>query len=190
VRKIEITMPEQFDLDDVLRRAYETWLWQYARDLREADEFVMPFRAPFRANNLRTRRPEHSWLRLARYASRRSLKDLAGKLEIDPSTWISLENSERRGSITIERLQNAAEALDCELIYVIRPKEGRVFSEKIWAQLEGKVRAHLEKMTQPPYEARIVRLAAALARDLSANSAFRRSAGWGRPEKRQRKSLP
>jgi transcriptional regulator with XRE-family HTH domain len=192
--QLKTAMSKHFDYDRVLKKAYEAWLWQYASDLREADEILRPFL------EIQTRRPnEHSWLRLARQASRRSTRDIAAQLGIDHSTWISLENREQRGAITIERLQNAAQALDCELIYAIRPKNIRTFAENIWHLLEQRIRPHIEKLAEPQlplhhdstiqsYEARIIRLATALARDLSSNPSFRKSVGWRAIRKHQRRS--
>ncbi len=71
-------------------------------------------------------------LKEARTASLRSSAFMASKLGISPPAYTKLEASEQSGSITIESLRKAAAALDCELVYTIRPRDEARFREAIW----------------------------------------------------------
>jgi predicted DNA-binding mobile mystery protein A len=58
-----------------------------------------------------------------------SSRELAGRMGIAQSTEAALEASEMQGTIGLESLQRAAEALDCELVYFLVPR--RSLSESV-----------------------------------------------------------
>jgi predicted DNA-binding mobile mystery protein A len=47
---------------------------------------------------------------------------LAKRLGVTPAAVVQLEKRELAGTVTLESLRKAAEALDCELVYALVPK--------------------------------------------------------------------
>lgn len=70
--------------------------------------------------------------------------ELARKLGVSPARISMMESDEDRGAVTLKMMQKAAEALDCEFVYVLIPKKtlhrGQVVSQK------PKVRVPVEGM--------------------------------------------
>ena len=58
---------------------------------------------------------------------------MARKLKISTSAYSRLERSEHKTSI--RRLKAVAQAMDCELIYAIRPKSRTSFLRRLWPAL-------------------------------------------------------
>jgi len=68
--------------------------------------------------------PENGWLRAVRTAAGLSQGSVAEKISMTRQAYAGLESSEARGAISIASLRRAAEAMDCELVYYIVPREG------------------------------------------------------------------
>jgi predicted DNA-binding mobile mystery protein A len=68
-------------------------------------------------------RPKSGWVRAIRGALGMSQAALALRLRISPAAIAQLEEAERRGGITINRLSEVARALDCELHYALVPRK-------------------------------------------------------------------
>ena len=68
-------------------------------------------------------RPQGGWIRGIRIALGMSAKDLASRMNIDASTLSRLETSEIEGRVNLESLTRAAEALNCDLVYALVPRE-------------------------------------------------------------------
>jgi len=66
--------------------------------------------------------PQKGWLRAIRSGLGMPLEVASKKLGMTPEGVLMLEKREAEGSITINRLREAANALECSLIYVIVPK--------------------------------------------------------------------
>lgn len=49
--------------------------------------------------------------------------DVAGRAGVKRQSYAQFENAEGRGSISITSLRRAAEAMDCELVYYVIPRE-------------------------------------------------------------------
>lgn len=75
------------------------------------------------------------WLKLARESSFLSMEKIASKMGISKNAYNQIEKSELEGKITIKTLKKAASAIDCELVYFIRPCSGKTFSSAIWSRL-------------------------------------------------------
>lgn len=67
--------------------------------------------------------PREGWVRTLRTALGMTLTDLATKLGITYQAVSQLEKSEQEGSVTISTLRGIADALDCELMYALVPRE-------------------------------------------------------------------
>jgi|APTNR8051073442_1049403.scaffolds.fasta_scaffold12579_2 predicted DNA-binding mobile mystery protein A len=67
--------------------------------------------------------PGEGWIHAIRTALGMSLKQLSKRLGITPQGTKDLERREREGAITLQRLRDAAAALDMQLVYGFVPKE-------------------------------------------------------------------
>ncbi|MCC6838536.1 MAG: mobile mystery protein A [Flavobacteriales bacterium] len=68
--------------------------------------------------------PPGGWLATLRKALRMPLHVLATRLDMTPTGAKRLEQREADGSITLQVLRKAAEAMNMRLIYVLVPKDG------------------------------------------------------------------
>ena len=72
----------------------------------------------------RTLRPVRGWLRAVREALGMSQQQVARVMQVKQQSLIDFETAEAEDRITLKNLRRAAEAMECELIYVIVPKSG------------------------------------------------------------------
>lgn len=75
-----------------------------------------------RSQNALTRPPK-GWLRAIRDALGMTTRQVARRAGVSQPTVTSWEQSENRGTITLGKLREAAEALNCELVYALVPKK-------------------------------------------------------------------
>ena len=66
--------------------------------------------------------PPKGWIRAVRDALGMSGVQLGKRLEVSPQTVEAMEKSEAAGTIQLNTLKRAAEALDCTLVYALVPK--------------------------------------------------------------------
>lgn len=66
-------------------------------------------------------RPPKGWLRAIRDALGMTTAQLGRRLEVSQPRIVELEQSEVSGSVTLNTLQRAAEALGCRLVYALVP---------------------------------------------------------------------
>ena len=66
-------------------------------------------------------RPPEGWLRAIRQALGLNGEEIARHLTLSPKMVFQLERSEEQKTITIERLESAARAMQCNLVYAIVP---------------------------------------------------------------------
>jgi predicted DNA-binding mobile mystery protein A len=81
---------------------------------RQIDRLIEQFRGVKR----------QAWVREVRDALGMTAEDLAGRMGVIRQRVNRLEKDEVSGKLSIESLARAAEALNCELVYVLVPKEG------------------------------------------------------------------
>ena len=78
-----------------------------------------------RFSNLRplakVQRPPKGWIRAIRDALGMTTTQFARRLGVSQPRIVELEKSEQGGSVTLNTLQRAAEALGCRLVYVLVP---------------------------------------------------------------------
>ncbi|MEO5948269.1 MAG: mobile mystery protein A [Chitinophagaceae bacterium] len=68
--------------------------------------------------------PPTGWIKAIRIAIGMSLQQLGKKLSISKQSMLEMERREKEGTITLNALKAAAEALDMELVYGFVPKDG------------------------------------------------------------------
>jgi|SRR5208337_334132 len=73
-----------------------------------------------------TPRPQKGWIRAIREATGVTVRELARKLHRAPSVAAHLEGSEAEYRITLASLRDAADALGCQLVYALVPKNGTI----------------------------------------------------------------
>ena len=66
--------------------------------------------------------PPRGWIKALREALAMSQADLAKRLDITQASVASMERSEANGKIQIDTLHRVADALDCDLVYVLVPR--------------------------------------------------------------------
>ena len=67
-------------------------------------------------------RPAMGWLRAIREALGMSGKQFARRLKVSAPRITELEKNELRGAVTIQSMQQAADALDCIFVYAVIPR--------------------------------------------------------------------
>jgi predicted DNA-binding mobile mystery protein A len=77
--------------------------------------------APLKALNLA--HPQSGWIRTIRTALRMTQAELATILQINQKSLHALEISEAQKKIRLESLEKVADALDCDLVYALVPRD-------------------------------------------------------------------
>lgn len=80
-------------------------------------------------------RPKSGWVRAIREALGMTTSQLAARMNIQQSGITLLEQREAEKKVTLETLERAAQAMNCELVYAIVPKESL---EKVVAEQAAK----------------------------------------------------
>lgn len=148
------------------------WFWRKRFEEFAADDWLW---------NLRDFKPPNSgvsWLRVARLALQLSTRTVAARLGYAQYAYCRLEKDEPEGCVSLEVMKAAAEAMDCELIYFIRPKKHKTFSEEIWASVLPEAMKHPAVWNCVKHR-RGFRLAD-LAVQAMRTPKFRRRQGWAR----------
>jgi predicted DNA-binding mobile mystery protein A len=91
------------------------------RDLRltQIDRSLVTFMAA-----RSTSRPQRGWLRAVREALGITIREVSRTMRKTPQTVAAFEKSEAADRITLQTLRRYAEALNCELVYAIVPRNG------------------------------------------------------------------
>lgn len=106
--------------------------------LKQLDETLTRFAG------LKTVSPPRGWIRAIREALGMSGRQFAARLGVSPPRVTALEREELGGGLTIKTLRQAAEALDCVLIYAMVPRSSltetvRRQAEKVAGERLGRV---------------------------------------------------
>ena len=158
----------------VLRYAYEEWYFRHY-PFKERDEQIakiMEF-----DTKLQLTRPEEGWLTTAREMLFLSTTEIAKRMKVSRSAYSRLEKNELDDTITLGKLKAAASAMDCELVYYVRPKSRRRFSELIWQHFQTELKRVKVKSELARRQASSL---AAKAKELMSDSAFRKQNNWSR----------
>ncbi|MDA1370813.1 MAG: mobile mystery protein A [Proteobacteria bacterium] len=68
-------------------------------------------------------RPPRGWVKAIRQALGMTTTQLATRLGVSQPRIIKIEKAEMEGSITLDSLKRAAQALDCQLVYALIPEK-------------------------------------------------------------------
>lgn len=135
---------------------------------RRLDEALLGFRA---ARQTMKDEDKDCWLRAVRQATGVPVHVLAKRMGVTKHEVFRLETAERTSRIVLANLKRAAEALGCELVYALAPREGSLEDlavaekaareaardmarekqgEKVkqideWVDLKGSMRRHMRK---------------------------------------------
>lgn len=122
--------------------------------------------------------PPIEWIRLARKSLFLRTETVAARLGVTRSRLEYFERTEKNGALTIKTLREIASAMDCELVYAIRPKSQKPFSRAIWPQIYPDLLNH-QWLTKCDPRRRAGALAL-LVKDAMLSPKYRRSKGWCR----------
>lgn len=89
-------------------------------------------------------RPHRGWVRAIRDALGMSGPELAAHMGVTQSTVVDIEQSELHGTIKLDTLHRAADALGCELVYFIVPRTS--LEESVQGQAHRKAGRHLDRV--------------------------------------------
>lgn len=93
----------------------------------------------------KTSRPQKGWIRAVREALGMSGKQFANRLGVKPPRITALEKDEMTGAVTIKKIQEAANALDCDLFYALIPRE--TLSESVRKQAENLAKKRIQRVS-------------------------------------------
>lgn len=69
------------------------------------------------------KRPPKGWVRAMREALGMTSAALAERMGVAQSRIPVLEQAEAKGTITLDSLERAANALECDLVYILKPRQ-------------------------------------------------------------------
>jgi predicted DNA-binding mobile mystery protein A len=98
---------------------------------------------PLKAARAVVRRPAHGWLRAVRESLGLSQANVATKLDMSRQAYADLERAEARGAISLNSLERAAAAMECELVYFVLPREAAAQNFTELAQRHDPKQRHL-----------------------------------------------
>jgi predicted DNA-binding mobile mystery protein A len=87
--------------------------------------------------------PSKGWLRAVREALDLSQREIAERMGVRQQPYAGVEKREESGTVSLSTLRRAADALDCELVYFLVPKEGVARS---FTELAGRTGAESEHL--------------------------------------------
>ena len=103
---------------------------------RRLDVEMRPFR---RAG--KEKHPSDGLLRAIRLALRIPVAEIAGWMGINRSNVFDLEEREKTGTIGLQSLSKMAEAMGCQVVYGIVPRNGKtmeaLWEQRLWADVLG-----------------------------------------------------
>lgn len=153
------------------------YIWKQLTGLVNTDGFLSTEALEFVALPM----PEGGWLKYCREAQLVGIEQAAESLGMTKQGVRKLETSEASEAITLERFRQMVEALDCELIYFVRPRQKTAFSSVLWRKILPKAlkayrRRSSFRRSQNINPAALARIAQELFRD----PAVRREMRWVR----------
>jgi predicted DNA-binding mobile mystery protein A len=89
-------------------------------------------------------KPARGWLRAVREAIGLSQKEVATRMMVKRQSYAQFEAAEQSGSISLSSMRRAAEAMDCELVCFVIPRETVAHSFRDLAQIHDPAARHLK----------------------------------------------
>lgn len=89
-------------------------------------------------------RPHGGWIRSIREALGMRAEDLAARMGVSQSSLTRAEKSERSGTIGLDTLQRAADALECDVVYALVPR--RPLEDIVTEQARRRARAKVARV--------------------------------------------
>jgi len=157
--------------DEEINHAFKMWHLHYSGKVHETTL------TPYLSDQIKPYVPHQTgWLRKTREGLFLSTEGVAQKLKVSRAAYSKYEEHEEKGSITLATLAKAAESMDCELVYALRPKNKKHFSQIIFAKLlpQSLLDPWIRNCDQ---RRRSVGLVAVLKRFMN-DSKFRKEQGW------------
>ena len=103
---------------------------------RKLDSEMKPFRQVARRKS-----STQALLRAVRLTLNIPVKEISEKMSVDRSVMYTLEESERKRTITLRSLGRMAEAMGCMVVYGVVPLNGKtldtVADERLWRKVLG-----------------------------------------------------
>lgn len=156
-----------------LKTAFQLWKKNY--NFNDVDDEL----TPYLNDNIKSHSEKNGgWLAKTRKALFLSAQTISVNLNITRSAYSQLETSEENGTISLTSLAKAAAAMNCELVYVIRPKNKKNYALQIWEKLLAKALQHswLQNCDQRKRGPALARIAL----DTMNEAEFRRRQNWSR----------
>lgn len=100
--------------------------------------------APLRRRPLS--RPARGWVRALREALGINGNQLARRMRIARSQLSQIEDGEARGVVSLNTLQRAADALDCDLVYAFVPRDGKTLEELVHERAQRVAKRAVEQV--------------------------------------------
>ncbi len=139
----KMTVMEMIDDEQIKSGAFNIWLQYYKKS--HISSQMKPF-INAKSELSKIKPPDYlsykehlkitpSWIRSVRESLFLSAVSLSQKMDLKRTGFQCIEKSEAVGTISLNSLRKAAEAMDCELVYAIIPKDKVTPAEKIWEVL-------------------------------------------------------
>lgn len=90
-------------------------------------------------------RPPRGWIRAIREALGMTSKQLGARIGVSQPRATKIEQAESDGTITLETLRRAAQAMDCKLVYAFVPRAP--LQELVEARARSRARSILEAIS-------------------------------------------
>lgn len=86
--------------------------------IRQLDQALEPFHLARRRSS-----PQDGWVRAIREALGMSIRQLAERSGVSKTSVHSIETNEAAGKVQLDSLRTAAEAMECDLVYALVPRD-------------------------------------------------------------------
>ncbi len=90
---------------------------------------------------------KEGWVKSLRKVLGMTAWPLVKRLGVVRSRIVQLENAEKHGAITLRTLEKAAEAMSCELVYALIPKDGKTLEDILVARAAEVVEATITNVS-------------------------------------------
>ena len=106
---------------------------------RHLDRALLPFR-----DAALQQRPPRGWVRAIRDALGMTSRQLAARMGLSQSTITAMEQGEEAETVSLKTLRQAAEALDCQLVYALIPNA--TLDETVRLRARALAQEHLSRI--------------------------------------------